>query len=776
MHRKRPTKFHLALFLFGFVLSTFPAVLVGWFSYIKASSTVQEHVIEAKQQSVLQIETHVEQVLKTADQSLTHFLNSGLVSQALSTPITNQQFQMYNQLKKELNHLQTFDTGISNIVLLSMQHNWFIDNSGFFSLNEIRNKDRYLSLFDRFENSGWRLEAAYSSGNPSEINHACPSNINLVKKLPLNSSVKTGLAVVSIPSCELNQWFSFDNDHEALLVLDEDRNVVSTIHPQLLGDDTQAAIEMLIQGTQSSEALFGRFAVTLGTDSYIASFRQSDFNNWLYLSVVPLQEITNSSRAIGWFTLILCFVLLLLSFLLSWVGSHTIYRPVQRLFNFVSQHTQAKPAKAQNDEFEYIREQIGSVILAKTELETKQISQMEQLKSYFISKLIRGEASAAEIQEKTRLLAIPEHWRELVVLTLQIDSLDNTKYQEQDTDLLLFGIHNIVDETLAAEDRLAPVLEGRSMVTVLFNRDLTAEQFNEKLYHIAQTIQNTIGRFFQLPISIGISRILSEPAEIHSGYMESLTALKYRFRSGHESIVFYHDLPQGQPMQAFHPKRQIEALCDAIMVADREGSEQLLASFFEELSDKRLDPNEYEISIARFLLELIQLVQARGITEVQSRDTQSFFDQLFELRTPGEMMNWFRSSLVEPIIAHVESSTQAQHQNISQQIKTIIHEEFDTELTLQSIAARLHYNSNYISNIFRKETDMVFSDYLAQYRHRMAKTWLIETSMSVREISERLQFHNSQNFIRAFRKHEGVTPGKFRELHTLSETQSTGLK
>ncbi|MNL86613.1 Helix-turn-helix domain protein [compost metagenome] len=47
----------------------------------------------------------------------------------------------------------------------------------------------------------------------------------------------------------------------------------------------------------------------------------------------------------------------------------------------------------------------------------------------------------------------------------------------------------------------------------------------------------------------------------------------------------------------------------------------------------------------------------------------------------------------------------------------------------------------------------------------MAKKWLIETDMTVKEISERLQYQNSQNFIRSFRKQEEMTPGQYRELH-----------
>ena len=93
----------------------------------------------------------------------------------------------------------------------------------------------------------------------------------------------------------------------------------------------------------------------------------------------------------------------------------------------------------------------------------------------------------------------------------------------------------------------------------------------------------------------------------------------------------------------------------------------------------------------------------------------------------------------------------------------IIQEEFDTDLTLETIAARLHYNPNYLSSIFRKEMNISFSEYLSMYRINKAKEWLVETKMSVKEISERLNYNNSQNFIRSFKKFEGTTPGKYRD-------------
>jgi AraC-like DNA-binding protein len=79
------------------------------------------------------------------------------------------------------------------------------------------------------------------------------------------------------------------------------------------------------------------------------------------------------------------------------------------------------------------------------------------------------------------------------------------------------------------------------------------------------------------------------------------------------------------------------------------------------------------------------------------------------------------------------------------------------------IGERLHYNPNYLSSIFKKEYGTTFSDYLVSYRLEIAKKWLVQGDMTIKEIAERLQYQNSQNFIRSFRKKEQITPGMYRK-------------
>jgi AraC-like DNA-binding protein len=63
------------------------------------------------------------------------------------------------------------------------------------------------------------------------------------------------------------------------------------------------------------------------------------------------------------------------------------------------------------------------------------------------------------------------------------------------------------------------------------------------------------------------------------------------------------------------------------------------------------------------------------------------------------------------------------------------------------------------------ETGTNFSEYLIQYRMSMAKKWLVETDLKISEIAEKAGYKIPQNFIRIFRKAEGITPGQYREQY-----------
>ncbi|WP_159887236.1 helix-turn-helix domain-containing protein [Paenibacillus puerhi] len=760
-----PNKYFYKILLFGIIISAFPVSLAGIFTYSKSSDTIQRKSDHAVQEHLHQIQNGVEQVLRTTDHSLNYFVNSSFLIQTLSESLNVDQFQLLRQIKQELNHLQTFDTGISDIILLSREQEWYIDNIGLHRLDKYKKGEWLLPYFQAPLDSMWDVGAAVP--DPSRQDRpVCTENIRLIKKLPIHAAHKKGLAVAEIPVCHLGSLFSFDKNNESVMMMDREGRVFYHTNAGLLGGmDVQASVLDLISRQDERN---GQFQVNEKYSEFTVTYRKSDFNNWTYISMISIRELTKESRAIGWFTSMLCLSLLVLSLGVAWVVSRMIYSPVKKLFHVSSKVFKPAAGEQRKDGFEYLAEQIHDVVDKNTELQDRLHTQVEQLRILFVVKLLGGQIGAREISEKLPSLGYQEGWTRLSVVTVQIDTLEGTKYHPNDEDLLLYAIHNIVEELIAAEQRLAPVVQDQSLVTVVFSRHSGPDELKQELYQLTQHIQRMIDTYLHLPVSVGISLPYLALHETCEAYQESREALKNRLRLGGNSIIFYEELPQGgYPLYTFFSPHFHNDLSDAIKLADREQVDRLLAAFFQDLLVKKAGPVEYEVWAARLVIDLIQLTHSLGIPYMSFTDNHSVFEQMFKLRTLKEMQDWLRQVIIEPIMVTVEERLHAQYRNISEHIIDIIHREYEQDISLDSLASRLHYNPSYISSVFRKETGVLFSEYLASYRHGKAVAYLLETDMPIREIAAKLQFNNPQNFIRSFRRIEGMTPGQYREKSRL---------
>lgn len=85
-----------------------------------------------------------------------------------------------------------------------------------------------------------------------------------------------------------------------------------------------------------------------------------------------------------------------------------------------------------------------------------------------------------------------------------------------------------------------------------------------------------------------------------------------------------------------------------------------------------------------------------------------------------------------------------------------------TGLTVEAVAARYGYNPDYLSALFRDKTSMGLKEYIARVRLNEAKSLLVSSSYSVKEIAAQLGFSSSQHFISFFKYHEGISPLKYK--------------
>lgn len=99
------------------------------------------------------------------------------------------------------------------------------------------------------------------------------------------------------------------------------------------------------------------------------------------------------------------------------------------------------------------------------------------------------------------------------------------------------------------------------------------------------------------------------------------------------------------------------------------------------------------------------------------------------------------------------------------EILDYINEHLPEKLTLQQISDTFFLNRNYICNLFKKELNCTFSQYLTDLRLKKACALLTKTSMTINEISTQCGFSDEFYFNKVFKKSEGISPGVYRHLH-----------
>lgn len=87
----------------------------------------------------------------------------------------------------------------------------------------------------------------------------------------------------------------------------------------------------------------------------------------------------------------------------------------------------------------------------------------------------------------------------------------------------------------------------------------------------------------------------------------------------------------------------------------------------------------------------------------------------------------------------------------------------EEELTLHDLAANLNYSEYYLSRKFKQETKLTVTDYIRRQRLELAKDLLRASSLSIQDISEKLQFCSQSYFAEVFRESVGVSPSVWRE-------------
>ncbi|WP_282942824.1 helix-turn-helix domain-containing protein [Paenibacillus sp. RC67] len=747
------------LFLFCILIGLIPVMALGYFSYAKASQLLLDKAYRSDREIVEQTQLRFEQKLKMIDNAQGQITNSPLVLDAMEQELDREDYQSYDKLMQSLYRLQLYEYGLSDVYLVNFSKNWILSSAGKESLKE----SGLNSTFTDYADSG-RL-FFWTVFRPSHTVNANPSvrSMATVKTIPINSLHPLGILVAVLPSQELNKMIPAGNESSEMFVLNEQYQIIAARNPDWIGKDMSG--EPYMETIKQERVEAGQFQSN--QDNHGITYRKSNYNGWIYVSKTNISEITKESKAIGWVTISICLAVLLLVLAASFVGTRRLYSPVRKLYNLVSDSSEIRGSSAGSDEFYWIEKNMHMLM-------GKESRMRQQVQDFWVHKLLQGAVRSKEITDRIEGDELTG-WNQLQVLCVRIDTLDGTNYTDRDRDLLIFAVNNMAGEIIPHKLRLNPVVISDFQVTLLGSHLEHPEEWKKDVYGWAEELQRAVAAYLHLKISVGISLLFNEWLDAPKAFREAKEALSCGMRLDQQSIVFLEDIQfEAVDSHVTYPQQIVHELFDHIKLLEEERCRQLLDEFMAFTTRKAISQQEFQLLLIRLLADLMRFLQEQGanLNDIVPQD-KAVVNEILALKSNKEIAIWLQTTILQPLMIYIENRRELLQTKISDQMLALIHQEYDSPLTLESCAAKLNYHPEYISRVFRKETGFVFSDYLSRHRLHMAKKLLVETSMTVTEISERLMYNMPQNFIRYFRKMEGITPKQYRDLSQMKSEKDT---
>ncbi|GIP45606.1 putative HTH-type transcriptional regulator YtdP [Paenibacillus sp. J45TS6] len=774
----------IKLLVFCLLLGAVPTLFIGLFSYITASQDVKDKVQAANMLVLQQTEMQVEQMLHTLEDSVTQFANTALVQEAFHQSLTNEDFITVRKLTNEMANLRS-SADIKDTYIIQFEKEWAIHFAALRKLQELPNLDEFEAYASESKGLMWNTRAKTQpaaqtepgSDNSMDALEVPEETISLIYKLPLltGTDKPEGMIVVRVMSDEIRRVLTKSKELGNSYILDASGQMfLSPASEKREYVEINHAIREQISDTSSSS---GFFSTKSGGQKLGVSYRVSSYNDWVYVSVSSIAAVTKESQSIGLMTIAVCVSILLLVAAISYFGSQRMYKPIRYLTQLTREANEESGMMEQKDDLVLIQEGIQALASTKSKLKHVMQGQIRHLREFFVIKLFTGQMSEEELIQRTDMYGFPREWEHLLVFAIQIDDLSYTRYADEDRELLLFALNNIVEELLPPDRRFSPVLLGGTQITLIANPEGSKEEILNYAAEQAEMIQAKAMEYLQLQISIGVSRPFQNIADAVIAYGESLEALRCRTSLGSGMIVRVEEIDKrasGETAVYGHLKPLEEQMVHSLREADLEKTIGMLDQYLSAVLHKNSYVKERRILLLQLMMRILQIVQEQGIPVHKIIEGEKTIERFLKLQTHEEIRSWFEHRLLTPIASILQERQESQFVSAAEKIVSIIHERYDQELTLEAIAAELHFHPVYLGRVFKKEVGRTFSDYVSEFRMKMAKHMLETTNMKISEIGEKLRYKNISAFIRAFRKMYGSTPGQYREERSSSRMATEG--
>lgn len=508
----------------------------------------------------------------------------------------------------------------------------------------------------------------------------------------------------------------------------------------------------------------------IDNEKWIVYYIVSPTYGWKYISMVPVNNFFEEIRRIRNFSLLLLGLMSIVETILIFFFSLQNYRPLSEIKNLLqSRHTE--PTQKNKSEYDVIRELVQITLTKEDELKNQILRFTPIIKNNLLFQLITGNLTQKEIGEiELRTLGLEDPNDNFVVAVLEVDDCSGfiKEETEQEYALATFVITNVLNELLANNGiRYWEIFMSKTKMSLIIETSSDEREFILKLSHIFETMIDFLEKNFAIYISVGISNIQKGIGNIKSAYEQAEKVLSLKFTKPNLKVFSFIQLHKDVIQQSeFLPKDIENRLTNSIKEAASEKVERILDEVLEYITHLA-SPHLGKMIFVYLYGLYYQILNSvpNELSEKLKPQPEEVMKLILEEKNPKKIFSRIKEDFLN-LTKSVITNRQKSGNDLIVSILEFVEKEFaNPDISLSAIAEKFDITPQYLSAIFKEKTGQNLSDYILNLRMNRAKELLLTTDYSVTQIAKSIGYTEVSGFTKAFKKFEGVSPNKFREIN-----------
>ncbi|MDF2668914.1 MAG: helix-turn-helix protein [Paenibacillus sp.] len=749
----KQTTYKRKLFLFVLLMSIVPVILLGMFSSLFAAKMVQKEVDHNHQIILAQIQYQIDSFLQTLERNSLQLATNAVLEEAVKTNPQQNLSQIFAGIDTIQRQRSLSDIPYDVSLVFNQTGKVYSTRYGYIN-------DTAFIYYDVVKKSTTKYNSAVvipPNSNPGV------NDLILLRPVPANySDTADCTLVLHVSSDKLTGLFDRVQlgGNRQLLVIDDKGNIVMSSNTEELGARLTQSSELYRFWSQPDDHTD---QITLNGVPYSPSVQKSSFNNWTYIAMTPLEDLTHQAKSIQLLTWGVVLFLSLLWVLVSLIGSNRLYYPIQRLLHKISNEP-SKNTQGPTDGLQALDSFIQQMVKTNEKLKSELSEQLPYLKETVFQQMLRGEMSEQEIRRKTEHYGFPlqGNWFYVCLVDLDRYVVFQNEYRDKDRSLMMYALRKMIEEICEESFSCITLTPLPGQVAVIIGVDKTSDTTDREIIQIAEQFRMKVRELFHFSVTVSVSTARKEYRSISDAYQEATELLGYRLLLGHNVIISKDAIvpsvrQSGQSLVTWQKK-----IVKSLAMGDLAEAKEHLAQTIN-FVPQYVHNSETVLGLFAYMLgEIDILLQQWG----QHSDTYyqiDLYKELYAMTSLQEVKGWFEETVFPTVIQVLEEANLPKQTKIVKQALLFIQENIESDLSLQQVAEALRVSPTQLSRFFKEETSSPFGDYLIHIRMEQAKEWLAHTEMPIKEIAERLRYTSVTNFNRIFKQITTMPPGQYRK-------------